>query len=117
MNYWHRISERYHLNLSFVNDTYDPQFTFMNYDHDARSAWTARRRTSMSAVTGQAADYRLILANDPDYDRFGIVCGTDGMITANAFLTVAAHYLMTHRHLKAGHCQNCRHDGYAGPGG
>lgn len=98
MNYWHRISERYHLNLSFVNDTYDPQFTFMNYDHDGKVRMDCSSAYVMSAVTGQAADYRLILANDPDYDRFGIVCGTDGMITANAFLTVAAHYLMTHRH-------------------
>lgn len=100
MNYWHRISERYHLNLSFVNDTYDPQFTFMNYDHDGKVRMDCSSAYVMSAVTGQAADYRLILANDPDYDRFGIVCGTDGMITANAFLTVAAHYLMTHRHFE-----------------
>ena len=100
MNYWHQISDTYHLDLDFVNDTYDPQFTFMNYDHDGKVRMDCSSAYVMSAVTGQAADYNLILANDPDYDRFGIVSGAEGMISANAFLTVAAHYLMTHRNFE-----------------
>lgn len=100
MNYWHQISDVYHLSLDFVNDTYDPQFTFMNYDHDGKVRMDCSSAYVMSAVTGQAADYNLILANDPDYDRFGIVSGAEGMISANAFLTVAAHYLMTHRNFE-----------------
>lgn len=100
MNYWHQISDTYHLDLDFVNDTYDPQFTFMNYDHDGKVRMDCSSAYVMSSVTGQAADYNLILANDPDYDRFGIVSGAEGMISANAFLTVAAHYLMTHRNFE-----------------
>ena len=100
MNYWHQISDVYRLDLDFVNDTYDPQFTFMNYDHDGKVRMDCSSAYVMSAVTGQAADYNLILANDPDYDRFGIVSGAEGMISANAFLTVAAHYLMTHRNFE-----------------
>lgn len=97
MNYWHAISDTYGLHFDFVNDIYDPQFTFMNYDHDGKIRMDCSSSYVMSAVTGQASQYDLILANDPDYDRFGIVSGSEGMISANAYLTVASHYLMTHR--------------------
>ena len=56
MNYWHQISDTYHLDLDFVNDTYDPQFTFMNYDHDGKVRMDCSSAYVMSAVTGQAAD-------------------------------------------------------------
>lgn len=98
MNYWHAIADRYGLDMDFVNDTYDPQFTFMNYDHDGKVRMDCSSAYVMSSVTKQSGDYDLILANDPDYDRFGIISGSQGMITANAYLTVASHYLMTHRH-------------------
>lgn len=97
MNYWHQISKHYHIPIDFVNDTYDPQFTFMNYDHDGKVRMDCSSSYVMSAVTKSKDNYDLILANDPDYDRFGIVSGKEGMITANAYLTVAAHYLLTHR--------------------
>lgn len=97
MNYWHKIAENYNISIDFVNDTYDPQFTFMNYDHDGKVRMDCSSKYVMSAVTKSKDQYDLILANDPDYDRFGIVSGSEGMITANAYLTVAAHYLMTHR--------------------
>lgn len=100
MNYWHRISEVYNIPIDFVNDKYDPQFTFMNYDHDGKVRMDCSSQYVMSAVTGQKDKYDLILANDPDYDRFGIVSGSQGMISANAYLTVASHYLMTHRNFK-----------------
>lgn len=97
MNYWHKIAEAYSILMDFVNDTYDPQFTFMNYDHDGKVRMDCSSKYVMSAVTKNKYQYDLILANDPDYDRFGIISGDQGMITANAFLTVASHYLMTHR--------------------
>ncbi|MCH4166700.1 MAG: phosphoglucomutase [Megasphaera sp.] len=97
MNYWHKIAETYSLPIDFVNDTYDPQFTFMNYDHDGKVRMDCSSKYVMSAVTKSKNQYDLILANDPDYDRFGIISGAQGMITANAYLTVASHYLMTHR--------------------
>lgn len=97
MNYWHAIADQYHLPLEFVNDTYDPQFTFMNYDHDGKVRMDCSSAYVMSSVSKSKDQYDLILANDPDYDRFGIVSGKEGMITANAYLTVAAHYLLTHR--------------------
>lgn len=100
MHYWHRIAEVYHIDIDFVNDTYDPQFTFMNYDHDGKVRMDCSSAYVMSAVTNSKERYDLILANDPDYDRFGIVSGAQGMISANAYLTVAAHYLMTHRNFK-----------------
>ena len=98
MNYWHRIAQAYGLAIDFVNDQYDPQFTFMNYDHDGKVRMDCSSKYVMSAVIKEDTAYDLILANDPDYDRFGIVSGREGMITANAYLTVASHYLMTHRH-------------------
>ena len=97
MNYWHAISERYDIPMTFVNDTYDPRFTFMNYDHDGKVRMDCSSQYVMSSVSGSQDQYDLILANDPDYDRFGIVCGKRGMIGANAYLATAAHYLLTHR--------------------
>lgn len=97
MNYWHKISETYGIPMTFVNDSYDPLFTFMNYDHDGKVRMDCSSQYVMSSVSGRKADFDLILANDPDYDRFGIVCGNGGMIGANAYLSVASHYLMTHR--------------------
>ena len=69
----------------------------MNYDHDGKVRMDCSSAYVMSAVTQSKDKYDLILANDPDYDRFGIVSGAQGMISANAYLTVASHYLMTHR--------------------
>mgnify|MGYP000845161102 FL=1 len=97
MNYWHKIAEKYDISLDFINDSYDPQFTFMTYDHDGRVRMDCSSPYVMAGVMKSGCAYDLILANDPDYDRFGIVCGPDGMLLPNAFLTVAAHYLATHR--------------------
>lgn len=101
MNYWHKIAEKYHIPIDFVNDTYDPQFKFMNYDHDGKVRMDCSSVYVMAAAfQNTATSYDLILANDPDYDRFGIISGTQGVITANAYLTVASHYLMTHRNFE-----------------
>ena len=97
MNYWHKIAEKYDIAMDFINDSYDPQFSFMTYDHDGKVRMDCSSPYVMAGVMKNGSAYDLILANDPDYDRFGIVCGADGMISANAYLTVAAHYLATHR--------------------
>lgn len=97
MNYWHRISEKYEIPMTFVNDSYDPLFSFMNYDHDGKVRMDCSSAYVMSSVAASKDQYDLILANDPDYDRFGIICGSRGMIGANAYLSAASHYLLTHR--------------------
>lgn len=97
MHYWNEISRQYEIPMVIINDTYDPQFRFMNYDGDGKVRMDCSSPYVMSSVTKQAGDYDLIVANDPDYDRFGIVCGTDGMLGANQFLSAGAHYLLTHR--------------------
>lgn len=97
MNYWHQIAEVYDIPMDFVNDTYDPMFSFMNYDHDGKVRMDCSSAYVMSSVASSGGSYDLILANDPDYDRFGIICGSQGMIGANAYLSAASHYLLQHR--------------------
>ncbi|MGE1063079.1 phosphoglucomutase [Megasphaera paucivorans] len=100
MQYWHAISEMYDIPMDFVNDTYDPLFSFMNYDHDGMVRMDCSSKYVMSSAAANGASYNLIFANDPDYDRFGIICGILGMIGANAYLSAAAHYLLTHRNFE-----------------
>lgn len=84
--------ERYHLNLSFVNDA---PITVHLYELRPRRQGPHGLLVGVRHVgryrSSCRLDYRLILANDRTCDRFGIVCGTDGMITtANAFLEAVA---------------------------
>ena len=97
MNYWHAVCEKYHIKADFINDSYDPRFTFMTYDADGKVRMDCSSPYVMAGVIKDGRSYDLVLANDPDYDRFGVVCGPEGMIGANAFLTACAHYLGTHR--------------------
>ena len=97
LGYWRAIKERYNLNMDIINDEYDPTFSFMTYDHDGKVRMDCSSPYVMAGVIKDGRSYDLVLANDPDYDRFGVVCGPEGMIGANAFLTACAHYLGTHR--------------------
>lgn len=95
--YWEPISSVYQLDLSVVNPTIDPTFSFMTVDHDGVIRMDCSSPYAMARLVGLKDQYRLSFANDPDADRHGIVTRSAGLINPNHYLAVAIRYLLTHR--------------------
>lgn len=73
IEYWKRIAEHYKLDLTIVNDHVDQTFRFMHRTKTARSVWTAPPNAQWLACWRCATKFDTAFANDPDYDRHGIV--------------------------------------------
>jgi len=94
--YWQRIAEYYQLDLTLVNEEIDQTFRFMHLDHDGIIRMDCSSRWAMSGLLALRDKFDLALANDPDYDRHGIVTPA-GLMNPNHFLAVAIDYLFQHR--------------------
>ncbi|WP_159566537.1 phosphoglucomutase (alpha-D-glucose-1,6-bisphosphate-dependent) [Budvicia diplopodorum] len=94
--YWQRIAEFYKLNLTLVNDSVDPSFRFMHLDHDGIIRMDCSSECAMAGLLALRDKFDLAFANDPDYDRHGIVT-PKGLMNPNHYLAVAIHYLYQHR--------------------
>jgi phosphoglucomutase len=97
LGYWEPINSVYGLNITVVNPTMDPTFSFMPVDHDGRIRMDCSSPYAMARLVGLKDQYQLAFANDPDSDRHGIVTPTSGLMNPNHFLAVAIHYLLTNR--------------------
>ncbi|MEM7135574.1 MAG: phosphoglucomutase (alpha-D-glucose-1,6-bisphosphate-dependent) [Myxococcota bacterium] len=95
--YWPRIAERYRLRLEVVNDKIDPTFSFMPLDHDGKVRMDCSSPYAMARLVDHRDQYDIAFANDTDFDRHGIVTQSWGLLNPNHYLTVAVHYLFTHR--------------------
>jgi phosphoglucomutase len=51
----------------------------------------------MASLINLKDDFDVAIANDPDYDRHGIVTKSSGLLNPNHYLAVAINYLFTHR--------------------
>jgi phosphoglucomutase len=94
--YWEPIADVYRLDLTVVNATVDPTFSFMRVDHDGRIRMDCSSPYAMAGLVGLKDHYQIAFANDPDADRHGIVTPS-GLMNPNHYLAVAIHYLLTHR--------------------
>ncbi|WJV55199.1 phosphoglucomutase (alpha-D-glucose-1,6-bisphosphate-dependent) [Prodigiosinella aquatilis] len=94
--YWQRIAEHYKLNLTLVNDAIDQTFRFMTLDHDGVIRMDCSSVCAMSGLLALRDKFDLAFANDPDYDRHGIVTPA-GLMNPNHYLAVAINYLFQHR--------------------
>ncbi|UMB78069.1 phosphoglucomutase (alpha-D-glucose-1,6-bisphosphate-dependent) [Dickeya fangzhongdai] len=94
--YWQRIAERYQLDLTLVNDAVDQTFRFMTLDHDGVIRMDCSSVSAMSGLLALRDKFDLAFANDPDYDRHGIVTPA-GLMNPNHYLAVAINYLFRHR--------------------
>ncbi|GAB7194389.1 phosphoglucomutase (alpha-D-glucose-1,6-bisphosphate-dependent) [Dickeya zeae] len=94
--YWQRIAERYQLDLTLVNDAIDQTFRFMTLDHDGVIRMDCSSVSAMSGLLSLRDKFDLAFANDPDYDRHGIVTPA-GLMNPNHYLAVAINYLFRHR--------------------
>jgi phosphoglucomutase len=52
---------------------------------------------AMSALIEKRSDYDVIVANDADADRHGVVTSDSGLMTPNRYLSAAIDYLFRHR--------------------
>jgi len=91
-----KINEIYGLNLDIVNEKVDPQFGFMTCDHDGKVRMDCSSPYAMASLVGLKEKYDLAFANDPDFDRHGIVTPT-GLMNPNHYLSVAIYYLFQNR--------------------
>ena len=99
VHYWPAIAQRYGLNLTVVNEAIDPTFRFMSVDWDGRIRMDPSSPYAMQQVIGLRDRFDIAFACDTDHDRHGIVSPAAGLLPPNHYLSVAIHYLFTHRPL------------------
>jgi len=97
LRYWEPINAIYQLDITVVNPTIDPTFSFMPVDHDGRIRMDCSSPYAMARLVGLKDLYQVAFANDPDSDRHGIVTPSAGLMNPNHFLAVAIRYLLTNR--------------------
>ena len=96
IEYWKRIAEFYKLDLTIVNDQVDQTFRFMHLDKDGAIRMDCSSECAMAGLLALRDKFDLAFANDPDYDRHGIVTPA-GLMNPNHYLAVAINYLFQHR--------------------
>jgi phosphoglucomutase len=96
IEYWKRIAEFYKLDLTIVNDHVDQTFRFMHLDKDGAIRMDCSSECAMAGLLALRDKFDLAFANDPDYDRHGIVTPA-GLMNPNHYLAVAINYLFQHR--------------------
>ena len=97
VNYWEPIKAIYNLDITVVNTTVDPRFSFMTVDHDGKIRMDCSSPYAMASLVGLKDKFQVAFANDTDADRHGIVTRSMGLMNPNHYLAVAIHYLLTHR--------------------
>jgi phosphoglucomutase len=95
--YWEPINSVYGLDITVVNPTIDPTFSFMTVDHDGKIRMDPSSPYAMARLVGLKDQYQVAFANDPDSDRHGVVVPSAGLMNPNHYLAVAIRYLLTHR--------------------
>lgn len=97
VSYWPLIAKTYGLDITVLGPGVDPTWRFMSLDWDGQIRMDPSSEHAMAALVAQRAEYDLLVANDADADRHGIVTPDAGLMNPNHFLAVAIEYLLTHR--------------------
>ena len=95
--YWEPINALYNIEVTVVNPTLDPTFSFMTVDHDGKIRMDCSSPYAMASLVKLKDRYDVAFGNDPDADRHGIVTPSSGLMNPNHYLAVAIRYLLTHR--------------------
>ena len=95
--YWPVIAKTYGLDIEVVNDKVDPTFSFMTLDKDGKIRMDCSSPYAMAGLIKLKDKFDVAIANDPDYDRHGIVTKSSGLLNPNHYLAVAINYLFEHR--------------------
>jgi len=97
VHYWRKIAEHYDLDLTVVNETVDPTFSFMTVDWDGQIRMDPSSPYAMVNLLVLKDRFDIAFACDTDHDRHGIVTRKAGLIPPNHYLSVAIFYLYQHR--------------------
>ena len=97
VHYWGPIADRYGLDLTVVNETIDPTFSFMTLDWDGRIRMDPSSPHAMRRLIELKNKFDIAFACDTDHDRHGIVTRTSGLLPPNHYLSVCVHYLYGNR--------------------
>ena len=100
VDYWGAIGERYGLDLTVVNPTVDPAWSFMTLDWDGKIRMDCSSPYAMASLRHRmepgedgSTPYDIATGNDADSDRHGIVTPDAGLMNPNHYLAVAISYL------------------------
>ncbi len=97
IHYWKLIADTYGINLTVVNETIDPTFSFMKLDWDGKIRMDPSSPYAMRGLIDLKDRFDIAFACDTDYDRHGIVTKQAGLLTPNHYLSCAISYLFNHR--------------------
>jgi phosphoglucomutase len=95
--YWGRISERYGVPLTVLNDTVDPTFRFMSVDWDGKIRMDCSSPYAMAGLIALKDRFDVAFGCDTDHDRHGVVTRSAGLLNPNHYLAVAISFLFQHR--------------------
>jgi phosphoglucomutase len=95
--YWPAIAERYRLNLTVINDKFDPTFRFVPVDWDGAIRTDCSSPWAMASIVARRNEFDLAVGNDADSDRHGIVTRSAGLLNPNHYLCAAISYLFRNR--------------------
>ena len=95
--YWGRISERYGVPLTILNDTVDPTFRFMSIDWDGKIRMDCSSPYAMAGLIALKDRFDIAFACDTDHDRHGVVTRSASLLNPNHYLSVAIWFLFQHR--------------------
>lgn len=97
IDYWPAIADKYGIDLNIVREDVDPTFGFMTLDKDGKIRMDCSSASAMASLIELKDKFDIAVANDPDYDRHGIVTNTHGLMNPNHYLSVCIDYLSKYR--------------------
>ena len=97
VDYWGAIGEHYGIDLTVINATVDPAWSFMTLDWDGKIRMDCSSPYAMASLVANKDKYDISTGNDADADRHGIVTPDGGLMNPNHFLAVAIEYLFANR--------------------
>ena len=97
VHYWGPIADKYGLNLTSVNKTVDPTFSFMTVDWDGQIRMDPSSPYAMQSLIKLKDQFDIAFACDTDHDRHGIVTKSAGLLPPNHYLSVTIFYLLQNR--------------------
>ena len=95
--FWPAIAERYGISIETIHGYADPSFSFMTLDRDGKIRMDCSSPYAMAGLIALKDRYDIAFGNDPDFDRYGIITPTEGLMNPNHYLCVALNYLFTGR--------------------
>lgn len=97
VDYWDRIADEHHLDLTVVNPLVDATWRFMTLDWDGKIRMDCSSPHAMASLIDRKDRFDIATGNDADADRHGIVTPDAGLMNPNHFLAVAIDYLFRNR--------------------